>query len=166
MSGRRPASRPLAEVRRPAMCGSHRAASAWARCVPGVRCAGAVAKFGVFAKGDGRMTDSFSVTYVAEPDRYEQMTYRRCGMSGIDLPLISLGLWQNFGYDTPLATQRAIIRRAFDLGVTHFDLANNYGGTAPGQTLRKGDHARRMARPRRTSAGSWPRTCGPTGMNC
>src|SRR5262249_17184181 len=55
------------------------------------------------------------------------MTYRRCGQSGIDLPMISLGLWQNFGYDTPLDTQRAIICRAFDLGVTHFDLANNYG---------------------------------------
>jgi len=68
-----------------------------------------------------------TVTYLPESDRYEQMTYRRCGQSGIDLPLISLGLWQNFGYDTPLDTQRAIIRRAFDLGVTHFDLANNYG---------------------------------------
>ena len=73
------------------------------------------------------MTDSVTVTYLPESDRYEQMTYRRCGQSGIDLPLISLGLWQNFGYDTPLDTQRAIIRRAFDLGVTHFDLANNYG---------------------------------------
>jgi L-glyceraldehyde 3-phosphate reductase len=73
------------------------------------------------------MTDSVTVTYVAEPDRYEQATYRRCGQSGIDLPAISLGLWQNFGHNTPLDTQRAIIRRAFDLGVTHFDLANNYG---------------------------------------
>ena len=68
-----------------------------------------------------------SVTYVPAPDRYEQMTYRRCGRSGIDLPMISLGLWQNFGNDTSLDAQRAIIRRAFDLGVTHFDLANNYG---------------------------------------
>jgi len=67
------------------------------------------------------------MNYVADPARYQQMTYRRCGMSGIDLPMISLGLWQNFGYDTPLDVQRAIIRRAFDLGVTHFDLANNYG---------------------------------------
>jgi L-glyceraldehyde 3-phosphate reductase len=83
------------------------------------------------------MTDSLSVTYLAEPDRYEQMTYRRCGQSGIDLPAISLGLWQNFGDDTPISTQRAIIWRAFDLGVTHFDLANNYGGTAPAQTLGK-----------------------------
>jgi len=67
------------------------------------------------------------MTYIAASDRYEQIPYRRCGQSGIDLPAISLGLWQNFGNDTPLDTQRAIIRRAFDLGVTHFDLANNYG---------------------------------------
>jgi L-glyceraldehyde 3-phosphate reductase len=67
------------------------------------------------------------MTYIATSDRYEQIPYRRCGQSGIDLPAISLGLWQNFGNDTPLDTQRAIIRRAFDLGVTHFDLANNYG---------------------------------------
>jgi L-glyceraldehyde 3-phosphate reductase len=65
--------------------------------------------------------------YVAAPDRYEQLGYRRCGRSGLDLPLISLGLWQNFGDDRPLATSRAILRRAFDRGVTHFDLANNYG---------------------------------------
>src|SRR5258708_10180658 len=55
------------------------------------------------------------------------MQYRRCGRSGVDLPAISLGLWQNFGDDRPLATSRAIVRRAFDLGITHFDLANNYG---------------------------------------
>src|SRR6266436_7138197 len=78
-----------------------------------------------------------SMTYVAAEDRYEKMPYRRCGRSGIELPAISLGLWQNFGDDRPLTTQRAIVRRAFDLGVTHFDLANNYGGIAPAQTLRK-----------------------------
>src|SRR5256885_7121852 len=61
------------------------------------------------------------------PDRYDQIPYRRCGRSGIKLPAISLGLWQNFGSDRPLDVQRAIILRAFDLGVTHFDLANNYG---------------------------------------
>jgi L-glyceraldehyde 3-phosphate reductase len=55
------------------------------------------------------------------------MTYRRCGRSGLDLPLLSLGLWHNFGHDRPIDTQRAICRRAFDLGITHFDLANNYG---------------------------------------
>jgi L-glyceraldehyde 3-phosphate reductase len=67
------------------------------------------------------------MSYVAAPDRYTTIPYRRCGRSGVKLPEISLGLWQNFGDDRPLDTQRAIIRRAFDLGVTHFDLANNYG---------------------------------------
>ena len=67
------------------------------------------------------------MTYLAAPDRYQQTRYRRCGRSGIDLPEVSLGLWHNFGTDRPLETQRAILRRAFDLGVTHFDLANNYG---------------------------------------
>ena len=67
------------------------------------------------------------MTYVAAPDRYESMTYRRVGQSGIRLPLISLGLWHNFGDEKPLETQRAILRRAFDLGVCHIDLANNYG---------------------------------------
>src|SRR6266567_2032024 len=85
------------------------------------------------------MADSLSVTYIAAPDRYEQTPYRRCGHSGVDLPMISLGLWQNFGDATPIATQRGIIRRAFDLGITHFDLANNYGGTAPAQTFGKYD---------------------------
>jgi L-glyceraldehyde 3-phosphate reductase len=66
--------------------------------------------------------------YVAAQDRYDdQMTYRRCGRSGLQLPAISLGLWHNFGDDKPNGTQRDILRRAFDLGVTHFDLANNYG---------------------------------------
>ena len=67
------------------------------------------------------------MTYQAAPDRYETMTYQRCGRSGLRLPAISLGLWHNFGDGRPLETQRAIIRRAFDRGVTHFDLANNYG---------------------------------------
>ncbi|HEY1619490.1 MAG TPA: L-glyceraldehyde 3-phosphate reductase [Streptosporangiaceae bacterium] len=67
------------------------------------------------------------MTYGAAQDRYQQAGYRRCGRSGIDLPEISLGLWHNFGADRPLDTQRAILRRAFDLGITHFDLANNYG---------------------------------------
>ena len=65
--------------------------------------------------------------YVPAPDRYESMPYRRVGNSGLKLPAISLGLWHNFGDDKPLETQRAILRRAFDRGVTHFDLANNYG---------------------------------------
>jgi L-glyceraldehyde 3-phosphate reductase len=67
------------------------------------------------------------MTYVPEAGRYDAMEYRRSGRSGLRLPAISLGLWQNFGGDRPLDTQRSIIRRAFDLGITHFDLANNYG---------------------------------------
>jgi L-glyceraldehyde 3-phosphate reductase len=66
-------------------------------------------------------------TYLAADDRYEQTPYRRVGRSGLHLPAISLGLWHNFGDDKPIQTQREILRRAFDLGVTHFDLANNYG---------------------------------------
>jgi L-glyceraldehyde 3-phosphate reductase len=67
------------------------------------------------------------VTYVAASGRYESIPYRRCGRSGLKLPAISLGLWHNFGHDRPLQSQRDITRRAFDLGITHFDLANNYG---------------------------------------
>jgi L-glyceraldehyde 3-phosphate reductase len=66
-------------------------------------------------------------SYHPAQDRYQSMTYRRCGRSGLLLPAVSLGLWQNFGDDRPIDTQRAILRRAFDLGITHFDLANNYG---------------------------------------
>ena len=65
--------------------------------------------------------------YQADQRRYDGMAYRRCGRSGIQLPGVSLGLWHNFGDDRPLDSQRAILRRAFDLGITHFDLANNYG---------------------------------------
>jgi L-glyceraldehyde 3-phosphate reductase len=71
------------------------------------------------------------MTYLADPSRYDSAdsgaAFRRCGRSGLDLPAISLGLWHNFGGEQPLETQRAILRRAFDRGVTHFDLANNYG---------------------------------------
>jgi L-glyceraldehyde 3-phosphate reductase len=65
--------------------------------------------------------------YVAAASRYEEMVYRRCGRSGLKLPAISLGLWQNFGSDATFATQRSTVLRGFDLGITHFDLANNYG---------------------------------------
>ena len=65
--------------------------------------------------------------YDAASDRYDSMEYRLCGRTGLKLPALSLGLWQNFGDDRPEETQRAILRRAFDRGVTHFDLANNYG---------------------------------------
>jgi L-glyceraldehyde 3-phosphate reductase len=67
------------------------------------------------------------MTYVAADDRYGRMLYRRCGRSGLELPAVSLGFWHNFGHDRPLDASRAIVRRAFDLGITHFDLANNYG---------------------------------------
>src|SRR5271168_149686 len=69
----------------------------------------------------------FVTSYVPAVDRYQSMTYRRCGRSGLLLPAVSLGLWQNFGDDRTLETQRSVLRRAFDLGITHFDLANNYG---------------------------------------
>ncbi|GAB4085220.1 L-glyceraldehyde 3-phosphate reductase [Myceligenerans cantabricum] len=65
--------------------------------------------------------------YFATEDRYDSMQYRRTGRSGLDLPALSLGLWHNFGDTTPFDTQRSVLRRAFDLGITHFDLANNYG---------------------------------------
>ena len=67
------------------------------------------------------------MTYLPASDRYERMQYRRSGRTGLQLPLLSLGLWNNFGDDFPFESRRAIVRRAFDLGVTHFDLANNYG---------------------------------------
>jgi L-glyceraldehyde 3-phosphate reductase len=67
------------------------------------------------------------MSWVPAPTRYETMPYRRCGRSGLKLPAVSLGLWQGFGHETPFARVRAICRRAFDLGITHFDLANNYG---------------------------------------
>ena len=67
------------------------------------------------------------MTYTPRADRYDRMIYRRCGRSGVKLPAISLGLWHNFGHDTPHATKQAICRTAFDHGITHFDLANNYG---------------------------------------
>jgi L-glyceraldehyde 3-phosphate reductase len=67
------------------------------------------------------------MTFAAAPERYDHMRYNRVGRSGLKLPALSLGLWHNFGHERPLDTQRAIVRRAFDLGITHFDLANNYG---------------------------------------
>ena len=70
------------------------------------------------------------MTYVPSSDRYEKMAYRQCGKSGLKLPAISLGLWHNFGHDTPHQTKRDICRAAFDHGITHFDLANNYGPPA------------------------------------
>jgi L-glyceraldehyde 3-phosphate reductase len=108
------------------------------------------------------------MTYVPASDRYEQMPYRRSGRSGLQLPAISLGLWWNFGHDRPLETQRAIARRAFDLGIAHFDLANNYGPPYGSAEENFGSLFRRDLRPYRhelvvsTKAGydMWP---GPFG---
>ncbi len=75
----------------------------------------------------GTVLGSTAVSYVAAADRYDAMQYRRCGRSGLRLPMISLGLWHNFGHDRPFTVQRDIGLRVFDVGITHFDLANNYG---------------------------------------
>jgi L-glyceraldehyde 3-phosphate reductase len=112
------------------------------------------------------MTDT---PYVAAPGRYDGMTYRRTGRSGLQLPAISLGLWHNFGDDKPMEMQRAILRRAFDLGVTHFDLANNYGPPYGAAERNFGEHFRADWKPYRdelilsTKAGydMWP---GPYGQ--
>src|SRR6202167_1926095 len=108
------------------------------------------------------------MSYVAADDRYTKHPYRRCGRSGLKLPEVSLGLWQNFGDGKPLSDQRAILRRAFDLGVTHFDLANNYGPPYGSAEINFGRIMREDLRPYRdeliisTKAGydMWP---GPYG---
>jgi L-glyceraldehyde 3-phosphate reductase len=109
------------------------------------------------------------MTYLAADGRYSAMTYRRTGRSGLLLPEVSLGLWHNFGDDKPLEVQRATLRRAFDLGVTHFDLANNYGPPYGSAEVNFGAHLRADFRPYRdelvisTKAGydMWP---GPYGQ--
>ncbi|GAB3322830.1 L-glyceraldehyde 3-phosphate reductase [Geodermatophilus aquaeductus] len=109
------------------------------------------------------------MTYAAAENRYDSMTYRRTGRSGLDLPVISLGLWHNFGDDVPLDRQRAILRRAFDLGITHFDLANNYGPPYGSAETNFGRHLRDDFRPYRdelvlsTKAG-WDMWPGPYGQ--
>jgi len=108
------------------------------------------------------------MTYVAADDRYNRLPYRRCGRSGLLLPEVALGLWQNFGDGKPIEDQRVILRRAFDLGVTHFDLANNYGPPYGSAELNFGRIMREDLRPYRdeliisTKAGydMWP---GPYG---
>ena len=109
------------------------------------------------------------MAHTAADDRYDSMTYRRTGRSGLDLPAVSLGLWHNFGDDVPFDRQRAILRRAFDLGVTHFDLANNYGPPYGSAETNFGRHLADDFRPYRdelvisTKAGydMWP---GPYGQ--
>lgn len=108
------------------------------------------------------------MTYHASETRYDDGSYRRVGRSGLRLPAVSLGLWHNFGDDAPLAEQRAILRRAFDLGITHFDLANNYGPPYGSAETNFGRHLREDFRPYRdeliisSKAGydMWP---GPYG---
>src|SRR5882757_10351039 len=112
------------------------------------------------------------MTYTASPDRYEgKMQYRRTGRSGLDLPVLSLGYWHNFGDDRPFETQRAISRRAFDLGITHHDLANNYGPPYGSAEINFGRLLREDLRPYRdelvisTKAGydMWPGPYGDRG---
>ena len=110
------------------------------------------------------------MAYSPAPDRYEgKMRYRRCGRSGLDLPVLSLGLWHNFGGRDPLERSRAIVRRAFDLGITHFDLANNYGPPYGSAELSFGRLMREDFRPYRdemvvsTKAG-WDMWPGPYGQ--
>ena len=108
------------------------------------------------------------MTYVPAPTRYDAMTYRRCGRSGLKLPVISLGLWHNFGDITPFGVQQSILRTAFDNGITHFDLANNYGPPYGEAERNFGMHMLRDWKPHRdelvisTKAGydMWP---GPYG---
>jgi L-glyceraldehyde 3-phosphate reductase len=109
------------------------------------------------------------MTYIAADDRYDAMPYRRTGRSGLDLPLLSLGYWHNFGDDKPFETQRAISRRAFDLGITHHDLANNYGPPYGAAEVNFGRLMRKDFRPYRdemvisTKAG-WDMWPGPYGQ--
>ncbi len=105
----------------------------------------------------------------ASPDRYESMPYRACGKSGLKLPSITLGLWHNFGDATPMETQRDMLRTAFDLGITHFDLANNYGPPAGSAETNFGEHLRRDFRPYRdelliSSKAGWDMWPGPYGQ--
>ena len=108
-------------------------------------------------------------SYVPASDRYASMPYRRVGRSGLKLPAISLGLWHNFGDDKPLETQRAILRRAFDRGVTHFDLANNYGPPAGSAEVNFGRLLAEDFRPYRdeliiSSKAGWDMWPGPYGF--
>jgi len=108
------------------------------------------------------------MNYQAKPARYDTMPYRFCGKSGLKLPAISLGLWHNFGDATPLTTQREMLRTAFDAGITHFDLANNYGPPYGSAETNFGEHLRRDFRPYRdqliiSSKAGWDMWPGPYG---
>ena len=109
------------------------------------------------------------MTYHASATRYDTMPYRVCGHSGLKLPAVSLGLWHNFGDATPMATQRQMLRTAFDLGITHFDLANNYGPPYGSAETNFGEHLRRDFKPYRdelliSSKAGWDMWPGPYGQ--
>ncbi|HEX7690020.1 MAG TPA: L-glyceraldehyde 3-phosphate reductase [Burkholderiaceae bacterium] len=110
------------------------------------------------------------MTYAADHDRYDgRMPYRPCGRSGLRLPAISLGLWHNFGDTTPMVNQRQMLRTAFDHGITHFDLANNYGPPYGSAETNFGEHLRRDFRPYRdeliiSSKAGWDMWPGPYGQ--
>jgi L-glyceraldehyde 3-phosphate reductase len=109
------------------------------------------------------------MSYVADSTRYDSMPYRRTGRSGLDLPAVSLGLWHNFGDDVPFDRQRDILRRAFDLGITHFDLANNYGPPYGSAETNFGRHLAADFRPHRdelviSSKAGWDMWPGPYGQ--
>src|SRR4051794_37322007 len=109
------------------------------------------------------------MSYLADSTRYDSMPYRRTGRSGLDLPAVSLGLWHNFGDDVPFDRQRDILRRAFDLGVTHFDLANNYGPPYGSAETNFGRHLADDFRPYRdelviSSKAGWDMWPGPYGQ--
>src|SRR5476649_1794299 len=108
------------------------------------------------------------MAYEAASERYSQMAYRTCGKSGLKLPALSLGLWHNFGDTTPISTQRDILRTAFDLSITHFDLANNYGPPYGSAETNFGRHLRDDFRPYRdeliiSSKAGWDMWPGPYG---
>ena len=107
--------------------------------------------------------------YSAAPQRYDTMAYRTCGYSGLKLPAVSLGLWHNFGDATPVETQRTLLRTAFDAGITHFDLANNYGPPYGSAETNFGGHLRRDFKPYRdeliiSSKAGWDMWPGPYGQ--
>ena len=99
-----------------------------------------------------------TTTYTPSPTRYDTMTYNRCGNSGLKLPAISLGCWHNFGDHTPFETMRQLTRTAFDHGITHFDLANNYG-PEPGSAERNASSP--TANSASSSSSHWPDSSKP-----
>lgn len=109
------------------------------------------------------------MNYQPNTKRYDAMPYRSCGRSGLKLPAITLGLWHNFGDATPMQTQREMLRTAFDLGITHFDLANNYGPPGGSAEINFGEHLRRDFKPYRdeliiSSKAGWDMWPGPYGQ--